>query len=131
MMTLVLTMTTLQAAASDTGTMSENSATGTMWGVSQKSALVTISMSTGIMTKETADNPSKLESQELSAIDVKNKRYYTMGASSTTGKCELYVWSLGPGHHITTVPLPFQPSMFVGLGQAILVDPAEGTIIVM
>ena len=104
---------------------------GVMWGVSQKSSLVTIDMATGIMSDVTKPHPLQLESQELSAIDTKNRRYYTMGASKMTSAVELYVWSLDPGHAVQTVPLPFTSSAFVGVGEALLVDPADGTIFCM
>lgn len=109
-----------------------HAAAGVMWGVSKESALVTIDMTTGIMSNVTKDHPLQLEAQELSAIDTKNKRYYTVGASKTTGAVQLYVWSLlDSSHHLQTVSLPFKSSMFVGMGEAILVDPGDGTIFVM
>jgi hypothetical protein len=104
---------------------------GVMWGVSEKASLVTIDMTSGIMSNVTKEHPLQLEAQELSAIDTTNRRYYTVGVSKATNAVELYVWSLDPGHHIQTVPLPFTSQMFVGLGQAILVDPVDGTIFVM
>jgi len=102
-----------------------------MYGLSMSSALVSIDLETGSMKELTAEHPAELESQELSAIDAKRARYYSAGVNSTTNKVNLCVWSLSAGHKERQVELPFESSVFVGVGEALNVDPTDGTIIVM
>ena len=118
-----------------------SSGSSAMWGISQKSALVTIDLTDGTMSAQTKQHADFLEAQELSAIDTALSRYYTMGVNSTSGAVELFVWSLDsyegrvrtqpPGHAIKGVLLPFKSSPLVGVGQALSVDPTDSTIIAM
>ena len=107
------------------------SASGAMWGVSSDSSLISIDMVNGKFSAKTKSYPDILEAQELSAIDTKRSVYYTMGVNQTSNAVELFAWSIGSGYHIKSVKLPFVSSALVGLGQALNVDPEEGTIIVM
>ena len=102
-----------------------------MFGLSQKSALVKIDTKTGKMTEVTKEHPTELDAQELSAIDSKRGKYYSMGVNSTTGNVNLCVWSLTSGYKEQTIKLPFKSSPFVGVGEALDVDPVDGTIILM
>ena len=99
-----------------------------MFGLSQKSALVKIDTKTGKMTEVTKEHPTELDAQELSAIDSKRGKYYSMGVNSTTGNVNLCVWSLTSGYKEQTIKLPFKSSPFVGVGEALDVD-LDGTII--
>ena len=64
-------------------------------------------------------------------IDSSRGRYYTAGVNATTHKVNLCVWSLKGGYKVACRDLPFESSVFVGTGQALNVDPTDGTIIVM
>ena len=101
-----------------------------MFGLSQKSALVKIDTKTGKMTEVTKEHLTELDAQELSAIDSKRGKYYSMGVNSTTGNVNLCVWSLTSGYKEQTIKLPFLLP-FVGVGEALDVDPVDGTIILM
>ena len=104
-----------------------------MYGVSMKSSLVTIDMTSGKMTELGTEHSEELEAQELSAIDAKRGRYYTMGVDTTnqTNTVVMVVWNLADGKISKKVALPFAGEPFVGIGEAIDVDPTDGTIIVM
>ena len=106
-------------------------ATGTIYGVSMSSSLVSIDLTSGKMTAVGVSAPEELYAQELSAIDSLRGRYYTAGVNATTHKVNLCVWSLKGGYKVTCRDLPFESSVFVGTGQALNVDPNDGTIIVM
>ena len=109
------------------------SSTPSMYGVSMKSSLVTIDMTSGKMTELGTEHSEELEAQELSAIDAKRGRYYTMGVDTTnqTNTVVMVVWNLADGKISKKVALPFAGEPFVGIGEAIDVDPTDGTIIVM
>ena len=94
-------------------------------------SLVSIDAHTGKMSELSAEHHEELDAQELSAIDVKRGKYYTAGVNRTTNKVNLCVWSLGSGHKEKQVELPFESSALVGVGEAIDVDPTDGTIIAM
>ena len=51
-----------------------HAAAGVMWGISEKSALVSIDMTNGKMHEQTPVHPNVLEAQELSAIDTERSR---------------------------------------------------------
>ena len=72
------------------------SSTPSMYGVSMKSSLVTIDMTSGKMTELGTEHSEELEAQELSAIDAKRGRYYTMGVDTTnqTNTVVMVVWNL-------------------------------------
>jgi hypothetical protein len=102
-----------------------------MYGLSMKSALVTIDTTTGKMKDVTKDHPTELEAQELSAIDSKRQKYYSMGVNASSSKVNLCVWSLTTGFKEQSIKIPFQSSPLVGVGEALDVDPIDGTIIIM
>ena len=108
-------------------------ATGTIYGVSMSSSLVSIDLTSGKMTALGVSAPEELYAQELSAIDAKRGRYYTMGVDTTnqTNTVVMVVWNLADGKISKKVALPFAGEPFVGIGEAIDVDPTDGTIIVM
>ena len=104
------------------------SSTPSMYGVSMKSSLVTIDMTSGKMTELGTEHSEELEAQELSAIDAKRGRYYTMGVDTTnqTNTVVMVVWNLADGKISKKVALPFAGEPFVGIGEAIDVDPTDG-----
>ncbi len=102
-----------------------------MYGLSQESALVSIDTSTGLMSELTPEHPEELEAQELSAIDSNRQRYYSMGVNRTGDVVNLCVWSLKSGHREQQIPVPFTSSLFVGVGEALAVDPVDGTIVLV
>ena len=95
--------------------------TPSMYGVSMKSSLVTIDMTSGRMTELGTEHSEELEAQELSAIDAKRGRYYTMGVDTTnqTNTVVMVVWNLADGKISKKVALPFAGEPFVGIGEAI------------
>ena len=92
-----------------------------MYGVSMKSSLVTIDMTSGKMTELGTEHSEELEAQELSAIDAKRGRYYTMGVDTTnqTNTVVMVFWNLADGKISKKVALPFAGEPFVGIGEAI------------
>ena len=105
-----------------------------LWGVTQDSTLVSIDMKSGAFTKLGPTYQHELEAQEESAIDSKRGRYYTAGLNASDPQkpqVNLCVWDLKSGAIVDHVPLPFESSVFVGVGEALDVDPNDGTIIVM
>lgn len=114
-----------------TGVVASVTAESIMYGISMTSALVTIDLKSGAMKEVTREHPSELEAQELSAIDSKRSKYYTMGVNKTTGDVDLCIWSLTTGFKEQTIKLPFKSSPLVGVGEALDVDPVDGTIILM
>ena len=108
-----------------------SAAESVMYGLSMKSAMVTIDVETGKMMEVTKEHPKELEAQELSAIDSKRLKYYSMGVNATTGEVNLCVWSLSTGYKEQSITLPFKSSPLVGVGEALDVDPVDGTIILM
>ena len=103
-----------------------------MYGIDYNLSLVSIDLESGTMAEISAAQPEELMSQELSAIDVKRSRYYTVGVNKTGNRVNLVAWSLDSGHQVRQVELPFfVSSVFVGMGEALDVDPTDGTVIVM
>ena len=67
----------------------------------------------------------------MSTIDNKNLIYYIVGFNFTTSQPNLMGISLSTGQRVSVVQLPFAESAFVGVGQAVDVDPNTGDCIVM
>ena len=102
-----------------------------MFGLSSKSALVSINLTTGNMTELTPEHREELDAQELSAIDASRQRYYTVGVNQSSKEVNLCIWSLTSGIKERSIKLPFYSSPLVGFGEAIDVDPTDGTIVLM
>ena len=122
----------VRAKSNETAANSGATAPGTaiMYGVSHANSLVTIDLLSGKFHELTPPNPAIVEQQEISAIDRKLQRYYTLGLNHSTFQVTLFVWALD-GHSLQGIPLPLQRLPILGAGEAIDVDPNDSSIIVM
>jgi hypothetical protein len=71
-----------------------------------------------------------LLAQQLSAIDAANGVLYSVVFNMTTKKPVVVGWSTVDGTVTVEIPLPFEESAFVGVGQHIGVDPVTGKVVV-
>jgi len=102
--------------------------TGTLYGLNNPTQLVTIDPKTATITNVGTVILDEIDAQQLSVIDERNKLYYFIGLNKTSNKPQLVSLALQDGHHISSVDLPFQESLFIGVGESIDVDPTSGVL---
>ena len=112
-------------------TASTSASAGVLYGTSPRAALLSINLTDGLMTNLTVEHPNVLQAQGLSAIDTRLSRLYTVGVDKQSLSVILIVYGLSTGNRVRTVVLPFESTAIVGLGEAIEVDPLDGTLVLM
>lgn len=101
---------------------------GGLYGTIEPTALVSVNEGTGTLTPLSNGSLPEGQAQELSAFDPLTGTYYILGYNFTSKLPNLVGINLS-GLEVSSVKLPFSEEAFVGVGQAIVVEPKSGHII--
>eukprot|EP00055_Hartaetosiga_balthica_P017281 m.114654 g.114654 ORF g.114654 m.114654 type:complete len:334 (+) comp9281_c5_seq2:79-1080(+) len=103
-------------------------ADGILYGLSENVGMVTINPDTGVINPLGVPLPDELDAQNLATLDVQRGIFYTIGYNDSSMINELLGVSVKDGTIVSRVHLPYITSGFVGVGEAVDVDPTNGEV---
>lgn len=101
-----------------------------LYGLSPDVALIQV-FNNGSSAAVGAPIPGELQAQQVSTIDETRQVLYMLGfnESDSTSPVNVVGISLATGNVVSTAPMPYASSTFVGVGQNIVCEPKTGVLI--
>eukprot|EP00049_Salpingoeca_infusionum_P017552 m.353416 g.353416 ORF g.353416 m.353416 type:complete len:326 (-) comp16763_c0_seq1:374-1351(-) len=106
-------------------------ADGTLYGMSAEVGLVSIDIDTGATTPIAQNIPKEGQAQNLAALDTERGIYYIIGYNFTTSAVNLLGLNVADGSVAVDMALPFVSSAFIGVGEAVDIDPTNGELFIV